>query len=585
MNERSSSPPVTDARRAFQDAVRLHAGGQLEAAVDAYRAILKEHPKAAACWSNLGEALQQLGRKDEALDVLRQGTQLCPGFARLHHGLGNALAAAGDLEGAVGAYRAALARDPRHRGAAGACGKALFALRRFDTVVDHCGTALQFHADSALLYRLLGLGLWKTGELEAAAAALRRAIALEPATSLYRMELYYVLSRLGLHAEGERVLGKAENADSPHVLAALGNAAISQGRLEQGLEYCNAALAADPDELLARFNRSRANFLAGRYAAAWPDYCWPLIRHKLWGGPRLAGRVWQGEDITGQSILLFCEQGLGDAIQFARYAPLIAQRGARVLLCCAPKLAGLLRRLSDTVEVVPYDRSWRRTDWVCLLMDVPGVLGTDLDSLPNACPYLVPRPRPRPLLPPTRQFRIGIVWAGNPDNQSDRPRSCGLDDFAPLFELPGTEFVSFQVGTRAEELRTSGWYGLVHEAGDEITPFEAAADALLEVDLVITVDTAMAHLAGAAARPVWTLLAFAPDWRWVRGRSDTAWYPTMRLFRQAAPDDWASVFREVRGALLAVLAKPRGDVARPSEQTAGVRKDRVPRGAETDERH
>ena len=341
---------------------------------------------------------------------------------------------------------------------------------------------------------------------------------------------------------------------------------IGQLRLEQGLARCDAALAADPDQYLARFNRARANFLAGRYAAAWPDYCRPRDRQRL-GAPRLQGRVWKGEDIAGQSILLYCEQGLGDAIQFARLAPLVAQRAAKVLLCCQPKLASLLQRLSDAVEVVPWDRSWQRTDWVCSLMDVPGILDTDIDSIPTACPYLPPRTRPRPLLPATRQFRVAIVWAGNPDQEADRRRSCRLDDFAPLLELPGAEFVSFQVGPRAEELRSSGWWGLIHEAGDELTPFEAAADALLEVDLVITVDTAMAHLAGAAGRPVWTLLPFSPDWRWMLGRADSPWYPTMRLFRQPAPHDWASVFREVSRALAARLDQSR---MQPERRPAGA---------------
>ena len=561
----SGAPPVTDARRAFQDAVRLHTDGRLEAAVDAYRAILRGHPKAAACWSNLGAALRGLGLRDEALDVLRQGARFCPASARLHHGLGDVLADAGDLKGAMEAYRAALACDPRHQGAAESCGEVLVRLERFDEAIDHCGTALQIHADNPLLHHVLGAALFKLRQLEAAAVTRRRAVALAPTSSVYRTSLYHVLSRLGRYAEVERVLRTAHDADSPDVLAALGSTLIGQVRLEEGLACCNAALAADPDQHLARFNRARANFLAGRYAAAWPDYCRPLVRQKL-GAPRLLGRVWKGEDIAEQSILLYCEQGLGDAIQFARFAPLVARRGARVLLCCAPKLAGLLRRLSDAVRIVPWDRSWQRTDWVCSLMDVPGILGVGLDAIPNACPYLPPRTRPRPLLPPTRQFRIGIVWAGNPDQEADRRRSCRLDDFAPLLDLPGTEFVSFQVGPRAEELRTCGWWGLVHEAGDQLAPFEAAADALLEVDLVITVDTAMAHLAGATGRPVWTLLPFSPDWRWMLRRADTPWYPTMRLFRQPAAHDWTSVFGEVRHALAARLDQSRGKPARPSDE-------------------
>ena len=266
-------------------------------------------------------------------------------------------------------------------------------------------------------------------------------------------------------------------------------------------------------------------------------------------------RVWRGQDLEGQSILLYREQGLGDAIQFARYAPLLARRGAEVLLSSPPVLVGLLRRLPAVAGVVSSDEPCPRTDWACSLLDVPGILKTDLESIPGDCPYLPARPRPRPLLPPTTQFRIGIVWAGSPRHERDRERSCRLDEFAPLFELPGTEFVSFQVGPRARDLRESCWRALVREAPEEVAPFEATADALAEVDLVITVDTAMAHLAGALGRPVWTLLAFAPDWRWMLGRADTPWYPTMRLFRQPAPNDWAGVFREVRRELTALLAQ------------------------------
>ena len=235
-----------------------------------------------------------------------------------------------------------------------------------------------------------------------------------------------------------------------------------------------------------------------------------------------------------------------------------------------------LGRLSNTVEVVPLDDSWPRTDWLCLLMDLSSVLGVELDSMPNACPYLAPRGRPRSLLPArTKQFRVGIAWAGSPDNQSDHPRACRLDDFAPLFELPGTEFVSFQVGPCAKELRTPGWWGLIHDAGDEAT-FEAVADALLDVDLVIIVDTAMAHLAGAAGRPVWTLLPFAPDWRWMRDRADPPWYLTMRLCRQPAPVDRSSVFRKVRRALGVRVAEARGDHARPRDRSDPVHETPAP---------
>ncbi len=507
-------------------ALQLHVAGRLDAAVAAYRTILQRDPHACDCWCNLGAALRALGRKDEGLDALRQGVRVCPQHVALNMNLGNALEDAGDTAGA---------------------------LEHHDRAVTRYEAALQRRPDDAELYNALGWSLWKLRLPEAAAAAHHRAVAVEPASTAYRLELGRVLRALGRYAENEQQLRAAapRNAD---VLAALGHALIDQGRLDAGLECGRAALGLDPDHADARFVRARANFLTGRYAAAWPDYSYRRRIASWRPPPGLTGRAWEGQDLGGQSILLYGEQGLGDVIQFARYAPLIAQRGAEVVVRCPPPLVGLLRRLPAVADIVPDDRPCPHTDWACSFMDVPGVWGADVDSIPDDCPYLPARARPRPLLRAARQFRVGIVWAGKPTNELDPVRSCRLDDFATLFDLPGTEFVSFQVGPRARELR-EGWQELVGDVDDEVIPFEATADALTEVDLVITVDTAMAHLAGAVGRPVWTLLSFAHDWRWMRGRSDTPWYPTMRLFRQPAPRDWVGVFLEVRRELAALVAQ------------------------------
>ena len=535
--DRSSARGKLSAAR--RRALQLHVAGKLEAAVAAYRTVLEHDPHACDCWCNLGAALRALGRKDEGLDALRQGVRVCPQHVALNANLGNALDDAGDTTAA---------------------------LEHHDRAIARYEAALRRRPDDAALYNALGWSLWKLRRLEAAAAAHQRAVAVAPASTTYRLELSRVLRALGRYEENEQQLraAAARNAD---VLAALGHALIDQGRLDAGVECGRAALSLDAEHADARFVRARANFLTGRYAAAWGDYSYRRRIASWRPPPGLTGRAWTGQDLERQSILLYGEQGLGDVIQFARYAPLIAQRGAEVLVRCPASLVGLLRRLPAVADVVPDDRPCPGTDWACSLMDVPGVWGIDADSIPGDCPYLPARARPRPLLPPTRRFRVGIVWAGKPTHELDPVRSCLLDDFAALFDLPGTEFVSFQVGPRARELR-EGWEGLVSEAGDEVIPFEATADALTEVDLVITVDTALAHLAGAAGRPVWTLLSFAHDWRWMLGRADTPWYPTMRLFRQPAPNDWEGLFREVRRELAARLSD-----GAASGQTHGSAKD------------
>ena len=562
-----------DQRLSVQRAIQLHSDGQLAAAVAAYRAILKRHPETCACWSNLGMALRALGRKDEGLAVLRQGARVCPRSVAINYNLGNALKDAGDHEGALERYRAAWTFKPEHLEAARACGAMLLRLERFDEAVAHYGAALDRHQEDSKLYAALGLALWKLRR-PAAAAVLRRAVALGPASPELRWHLHDVLLWLGNAEEDEEQLrlGLAEEADSPALLAALGHSLIDQGRLHEGLAYCCAALKVDPDHHDARLARGRANFLAGRWAAAWPD------RYRLVTGldrrPKgTSGREWEGQDLTGQSILLYGEQGLGDVIQNARYAPLVAEGGARVVVACTPRLAGLLRRIRGIDEVVPDDQPPPPTDWHCSLLDVPAVWGHDIDSIPTPCPYLPRRVRQRPVLPQARQLRVAIVWAGNPTQKQNRRRSCRLEDFARLFELPGTEFVSFQIGPPARQLR-AGWRGLVHDPGDALDGLEATADALMEVDLVITVDTMLAHLAGALGRPVWNLLAFAPDMRWMLGRADTPWYPTMRLFRQPKPNDWAGVFREVRGELEALLARPGRQTGKRDQQREGRLPDR-----------
>ena len=564
-----------DQQLSVQRAIQLHSNGQLAAAVAAYRAILKRAPRECACWSNLGMALRTLGRKDEGLEVLRQGARVCPRNVGLYYNLGNALNDAGDHEGALKRYRAAWTLDPDHVEAARACGGMLLRLGRFDEAVEHYGAALDRHPDDSRLCAGLGLAFRKLRR-PAAAAALRRAVALDPASSDLRLYLHDVLLWLGHDKEDEEQLraGLARDGDSPSLLAALGQSLIGQGRLDEGLTCCRAALKVDPKHQDARVARGRANFLAGRCAIAWPDR-YRQVKELDWRPEGTSGREWERQDLAGQSILLYGEQGLGDVIQYARYAPLVAEGGARVIVACGSRLVSLLRRIPGIDSVVPDDQPPPPTDWHCSLLDVPAVWEHDIDAIPALCPYLPPRVRKTPVLPPTRQFRVAIVWAGSPLQKYNRRRSCRLEDFAPLLELPGTEFVSFQVGPPTRELN-QGWRGLVHDPGDALTTLEATADALMEVDLVITVDTMLAHLAGALGRAVWMLLAFAPDMRWMLDRADTPWYPTMRLFRQPKPNDWAPVFGEVRRELETLLARPAGVASRAPNVRSVLSQD--PRG-------
>jgi hypothetical protein len=297
--------------------------------------------------------------------------------------------------------------------------------------------------------------------------------------------------------------------------------------------------------------------LAGELQAGWEEFAWRRER-ETWIGPDLAGPVWDGNELGGRTLLLYWEQGMGDIIQFARYASLVARGGGRVLLHCPGPLVRLLETLEGIAGCVADGDPLPEYDVKYALLDLPGLLGTELATIPGDCPYLSPPTRTHPDRSDDQVLRVGLVWAGNSAHQRDRDRSCPLSTFAPLLAQPGAAFYGLQTGPQAEELEACGFDGLIRDLGSELSDFAHTADILAQLDLLVTVDTAAAHLAGALALPVWNLLAHAPDWRWMLGRADTPWYPTMRLYRQSAPGDWESVMERVAQDLRAAAAERRG---------------------------
>ena len=294
------------------------------------------------------------------------------------------------------------------------------------------------------------------------------------------------------------------------------------------------------------WNVALMDLLRGDYAAGWPGYehRWkqPLQRavHRNFAQP-----MWDGSPLAGRRLLLHAEQGLGDAIQFARYAPLAT--GGRVFVECHPPLVKLFRSLAGVDCVVPRGGPLPPFDVHCPFMSLPMVFGTTLATVPAAVPYLRPPPaavnRWRHRLaagPPGR--RIGLVWAGDPKHQKDRARSIPLTALAPLADVPGVRFYSLRVGGSADGFPLTDWTAELHDFAD-------TAGLVAGLDLVITVDTSVAHLAGALGKPTWVLIAFAPDWRWLLDRDDSPWYPTVRLFRQPAPGDWAEPIGRLAAAV------------------------------------
>jgi hypothetical protein len=344
--------------------------------------------------------------------------------------------------------------------------------------------------------------------------------------------------------------------DSARFRSHLASALLCAGFVDAAEEELRAAIELQPDCAEAQLILGAVHLLHGRFAEGWAGYEWrPAVAH---GGHQ--GRRWKGEPLDGARIVLRGEQGFGDTIQFCRYVPLVAARGGRVILEAPRPLVPLLATLPGVAEVVSGDDGVAAVGWEAPLGSLPGIFETVVDSVPRTVPYLTADPRRRrrfhSQMSPAR-VNVGLVWAGNPRNPRDGLRSIALREFEPLFAVEGLRFFSLQCGESAGE--TAGLRpNPIRELERDIIDFCDTAAAISALDLVISVDTAVAHLAGALAVPIWILLPVGPDWRWMLHTPHSPWYPTARLFRQAALDDWQSAIQPIAASLRAMVEKGAG---------------------------
>jgi len=489
-------PPELDADACDAIADDLQNAGRAAEAETFYRAALALAPERPDSWANLGLAILKDGRPEEAVQCERQALRLDPEHVEALNNLGIAMHALNALPEAENHFHGVLRRAPEHPNA------------------------------------MLNLGV------------IRQSLGyLEEAEVLYRRA---------------RALG----VDEARVCNNLALALAELGRLEEAETACRDALAANPDYPEAAVNLGMILLMRGKMAEGWPHYEARWRVPPLLGQPTLPDATrWTGaQPVAGKTILLLAEQGFGDTLQFCRYAPLLAQRGAKVVLAVPETLARLMRSLRGVDSVVTPDAVLPVFDMHCPMMSLPLAFGTTEATIPWRVPYLEADPaaseRWQAIIPSAGGaggLRIGLVWAGARRLSQphaavvDRRRSMALAEMATLGRVPGCVFVSLQLGAPAAQTKDAP-FPLV-DITDRLADFADTA-ALIEVlDLVITVDTAVAHLAGALGKPVWLLNRFDTCWRWPRDRDDSAWYPTMRLFRQSVAGDWAGVIRHVADAL------------------------------------
>ncbi|MGB6602667.1 MAG: tetratricopeptide repeat protein [Steroidobacteraceae bacterium] len=520
-----------------------------------FEAALGLDPGCVAAHGGRGLALLRLGRAPEALASFDAALALEPDSAELLNNRGNVLRRLQRLPEALESYERAIALAPGFGAAYNNRGLVLQATRRFDDAAASYRRAIQLQPKFARAYSNLGTVECELGQPAAALASFRHALELQPHLRGVHGNLGNALRDLGRPAAAlaEYDLAVAEDMHAAASHLNRGNALYDLARLGDAIASYDRAVALDAHCAQAHFNRSVCLLLAGELAQGWPSYEWRKQLADATAAP-LAVPVWHGsEELAGRTLLIYADQALGDTLQFCRYARLVQQRGAQVILSVQPQLRELLSSLDPAIRIVGRGEERGDCDYQCALLSLPLAFATTLAEIPAALPYLSADPQRvalwRRRLGP-KGFRVGIAWQGS-RHRIDVGRSAPLAMFSRLATVPGVRLICLQKGEGIEQL-DSGGPTLERLAGFDDGPqaFLDSAAVMVHLDLVITCDTALAHLAGALGRPTWVALKYVPDWRWLLERADSPWYPGMRLFRQPRPGDWESVFAAIHAELV-----------------------------------
>ncbi len=471
---------------ALQIASGYYQSGGFSDAERVYRYILHQQPDCYPALVNLGATLRVNGQLTAAIACYQKALLLQPEEALIHANLGNALKDAGDQTNAIAHYQQAIALGLKN----------------------------------AEVYHNLGNAYQNDGQLTAAIASYHQSLALAP--------------------------------DQIKTLIALGNALQALGCVWEAIIYYEKVLTLEPNHDEAIWDKAFTTLLAGDLIQGFTEYesrWWVKCAPHPQSFPQ---PLWDGLPLDGKTILLHTEQGFGDAIQFIRYAPLVAQKGGKVIVQCHQSLVRLFRTIAEIQTVIAIGDPLPDFHFHAPLMSLPHLFGTTLATIPCAIPYLFPAKLSGVKIIAKTRLKIGIAWGGNTSvyrGDRNRYRSCPLQYFSPLFKIPDITWFSLQKGEHRAELTEFADKNRIYDLNEQIKDFADTAAIISQLDLVITVDTSVAHIPGAIGIPVWVILPFCGDWRWLLHREDTPWYSTMQLFRQKQPGDWLEVLTRIAETL------------------------------------
>jgi len=578
----------------IEKAGELSSQGKLDKAISLCESLCQRYGnKYSEPWIALAAIHKKCGRNQQALSCLQTGAKTSSESAKLYAQMAILYQEGGDLSAARSHYVKSLqidsnqplvqynlgviymqennfqkaencfhqtvALDSNHAAAHANLAYALRMQRKFDFALTHYNHALILLPDNLDILFNYAITLEDSGKLSEAVESYRRVLEIEPKHDQAMNAIGVALTNQGRHIEARKIIQQAISLcpDKAIYHSNLGLILSRQGDIEKAMEKLEMSLKLDPDDAACHFNYALSLLLLGDFERGWKEYEW------RWGVHSRQQRVTskpliKSSNLEGKTVYIHAEQGLGDSIQFIRYLQLIKNKGAYVIFESQPELIHLFSIYPYIDKLIKKGDAIPDFDFQAPLLNLPGIFGSDINSIPSEVPYLYPPAKSTTgidaLLPgSSNAYRVGIVWAGSPNCLHDQIRSCVSTLFSEFKDVPHVELYSLQKGTPSADLKQLQDLCPVIDLAPILKDFSNTATAVSRLDLVITVDTAMAHLAGAMGWPVWLILNTAVEWRWLLQREDSPWYPTMRLFRQQQPDDWNAVFKQMRKTLVSLL--------------------------------
>ncbi|MEG3839477.1 tetratricopeptide repeat protein, partial [Microcoleus sp. herbarium14] len=560
-----------------------HQAGRLLEAENLYRQIVEVQPESGNVLCLLGIAVRQQGKIAEAIDFYEQAIAQNPDFVEAHLNKAQVLLDVGEYQRAIASYEQVIKMQPDSTQAYNNLGWLKQQLGEIESAILYYQTALRLDQNLIETAHNLAHLFKQTNQLNEAVAYYLHALQVNPNLTYSLIGLGTVLQQQGKLAEAFNCYQQAleREPNNPEALNNVGAFYHEQGNTKTAISHYRQALNLKPDFVDAINNLAHALVDLGQFQEAFDCHCRALELQPdnatahlelaltlllfgdfkrgfaeyewRWRTPQLSPRefkepIWDGSDLHGKTILLHVEQGFGDSIQFIRYAPILRSRGAKVMVACYQELMRLFATVGGIEYLSVCFEGLPAFDLHAPLMSLPAIVGTTLETIPANVPYLAPPPECKFALSSDAKLKVGIVWAGSPQRRKDNQRSCNLSDFIRFLDVPEIAFYSLQKNLSQSD-RTLLNQHLVPDLSPHLNDFADTASAISQLDLVISVDTSVAHLAGALGKPIWVLLSFAPDWRWLLDRTDNPWYPTARLFRQNQPESWQELFEEVQAAL------------------------------------